>query len=538
MRKFENRGNAIFAIVVVIFLLAACAIAGIFYFKTLSKKPSAEQAGQPALPTVAPAEAERLSNKKNLPLEIVVPEGAGHIVEGFTADGDSKKVVIHIQDIHTNYEAQKNLSKMLEALVRDKDLKLIMVEGGWGNVNLSYLRTYATRERRIEVAEEYLKAGKISGEEYLDIVSDYDIVLEGVEEEALYKQNLDAFFEIEKFRQKGADELERLKSSIRALKKKIYPKQLLELEKAEQDYEEEEVSLADYYKQIDKYAKKTRQDLANSPNFRDFMRVIETEKEIKFPAVEKERTKLIERISKKLPKQKLTALVTKSLEFRLNKLTPGEYHTYLIKVATEAGEEMEEYPNLEKYVLYIKSHEDVDTARLFDEAEKILKKTKEGLTANVHQKRLNEISTAVKVLDNFLHLKLVPNDFDYYKEHKNTFLTTGWIDFLNQQMEKAKVRKARAVPANTIDKNLATLVRFYDIANRRDEVFVKNAISLMDEKGLDLAVLIAGGFHTPPLTQKFRDKNLSYIVVAPHTSQPTDPELYRYILKYKAGAEE
>lgn len=526
--------SAIFILFIVIFLIITPFGKSLLKFPI--KIPAKTQ--QPTLPTVSPAEAESLRAKKVMPIEIIIPEGAGHIVEGFKSKGALKKVIIHIQDIHTNYEAQKNLSRIIETLIKGKGLRLIMVEGGWGNVNLSYLRSYADREHRFKVAEEYLKAGKISGEEYLDIISDYDIDLEGLEDESLYKANLDAFFEIEKFRVKAAGELTTIRTAVERLKKKIYPSQLLELEKAGRDYEDEKITLADYYKYINILARKTRQELLSYPNFENFIRVTESEKHINFPSVEKERSKLIERLSKKLPKQKLTALVTKSLEFRLNKLTPAEYHSYLINEAEGTGESLDSYPNLKRYVNYISSHEDIDTTALFEEAEGLVLKVKDKLITDSRQRRLDEISSSLEVLDNFLNLRLVPNDFIYYKEHKGSFITANWIDFLNREIRRNRIKISPVRPAYTVDKNLSTLVGFYDIANERDDIFVKNAIKLMNEKEQNLAVLITGGFHTPTLARKLRECAVSYIVVAPHTTQQTDPELYRYILKYKSGREE
>jgi len=493
---------------------------------------------QSALPAAVPAETEGVSLKDTLPISINIPEGAGHVVGGYKAKEAGAKVVIHIQDIHTNYEAQKNLSRIIEALIKNNNLRLVMVEGGWGDVSLSYLRSYADTGRRQDVAEEYLKSGKISGEEYLDIVSDYDIALEGVEEEELYKANLDTFFAIEQFRQQASKELNSISSVVDALKKKAYSPQLLELEKIEQEYEDEEISLADYYKHIDLLAKKTKQDLAPYSNFRRFVEVTAQEKAIKFPVVEKERSALIEKMSKKLPKQQLTVLVTKSLEFRLNKLTPSEYHEYLVSEAEEAGEDISSYPNLEKYVVYVRAHEEIDTARLFEEVETLLAATESALIRNENQRKLYEISRSSQVLDNFLNLKLVPNDFTYYKKHRNDFNTASWISFLRQMAKRYKARASLLQPAHTLDKNLSTLVRFYDIANERDDIFVQNTIRLMNQEDVELAVLIAGGFHTPTLKQKLRECGISYIVIAPHTTQQTDPKQYRYILRYKSGKEE
>ncbi len=312
----------------------------------------------------------------------------------------------------------------------------------------------------------------------------------------------------------------------------------MELEKAKQEYEEEKISLADYYKYVDALAKKTKQSLSSYPNFKRFIEVTGLEKDIKFPVVEKERSALIEKLSKKLTKQQLTNLVTKSLEFRLNKLTPSEYHEYLFGEAKAAQEPMSGYPNLEKYLAYVRAHEEIDTAKLFEETEVLSAEIEAALIKNDQQRKLYEISRSLHVLDNFLNLKLVPNDFKYYKQHRNDFNTAAWMSFLQKEAKRYKVRTASLKPAYILDKNLSTLVKFYDLANKRDDAFVQNAIKLMNEENAKVAVLIAGGFHTPSLKQKLKECGMSYVVVAPHTTQQTDPEQYRYILRYKSGKEE
>jgi hypothetical protein len=501
-----------------------------------SKQGTAKQ--KPVVALDVSFSAQSIASTKDMPIPVNIPEGAGHMVEGYTAPGEGAKVIIHIQDIHTNYEAQKNLSRILEALIKENKLQLIMVEGGWGDVSLSYLRSYADTQRRQDVAEEYLREGKISGEEYLDIVSSYDIKLEGIEDETLYKANLDTFFEIETFRHDASKELHSLKIVIDQLKQKIFSPQLVELEKTKNDYDNEQITLADYYRYLYTMAQRTRQNIGAYPNFAGFMDVVESERAIQFPAVEKERTALIEKLSKALSKQDLTTLVTKSLEFRLNKMTPLQYHDYLMATASKAGEQTSRYTNLEKYIQYIRAHEAIDTVRLFEEADDMLRAVEDSLIKDAQQRQLYGISRSAQVLDNFLNIKLMPNDFKYYKDNRNVFITAGWIDFLSQQAERNKLRTTGIKPAYTLDKHLATLVRFYDLANERDDAFVQNAIRLMNEHDVTVAVLIAGGFHTPNLKQKFRECGLSYIVAAPHTTQQTDPEQYRYILKYKSGREE
>ena len=534
-----KRGNSKLSLALSVAGILLLILAGYLYFSDNIPEPfkkmiSGGKEQQVALKDIPPTAVA----KNVLPIPLKIHEGHGHIVEGYRAKEKPEQVIIHIQDIHTNYEAQKNLSNIIEALIKERGLKLIMVEGGWGDVSLSYLRSHADKERRVEVAEEYLEEGKISGEEYLNIISDYDMDIQGVEEEDLYKKNLDTFFKIEDFRQGGTEKVDQLNRIAEALKRKIYPSKLLELEKKHTEYDEEEIALSEFYDYLMKLAKDMRLDASAFYNFQSFVKIAELEEKIDFPRVEKQRANLIEKLSKILQKDKLTPLVTKSLEFRLNKVSPAEYHTYLKQTAAEAGMDLGDYPDLSKYIEYIKSHEDINTNILFKEADLLEKQLKQALTKTEEQKKLWALSRVLKTLHNFLNLKLIPEDFQYYKKHKNDFLISAWAPFLKEGIKKHKIKYSMPTDYAVLDNNLSTLVEFYDIANQRDEIFVEKAVSLMDEKKQTLAVLIAGGFHTPTLTKMFKDKDISYIVVAPKTTQQTDPEQYRYILQYKSGRTE
>ncbi len=524
---------------IVITALAVCFIGGAIFLFIAKPAQLFNKSSDAAKKSVSSSiEKPTISLKASLPIQISIHEGHGHIVEGYKASENPDKVIIHIQDIHTNYEAQKNEANIIEALIKEKGLKLIMVEGGWGDVSLSYLRTQADKERRVEVAEEYLKEGKISGEEYLNIVSDYDMDLQGIEEEALYRKNLDIFFKIESFREEGSKEIAQLNSVVNALKQQAYPSTLLDLEKARADYDEENTSLLEYYDYLGKAAKQAQVNTAGLSTFESFMKVAAAEKTIDFAKVEKQRAALIEKLSKALAKEKLTPLVAKSLEFRLNKITPAEYHLYLKQTAEEAGAGFKDYAELSVYIEYIKSHEEINTNILFKEADLLEEQVEEALAKTEEQKKLRTLTEVLKILDNFLNLKLIPEDFKYYKEHSLEFVISSWIPFLKDSIIKYKVKEVLPADVSVLDSNLSALTEFYDVANQRDDIFVEKALSLMDAKQQKIAVLIAGGFHTPSLTKKLKDRNISYIVIAPKTTQKTDPDQYRYILEYKSGKTE
>ena len=129
--------------------------------------------------------------------DFFVPAGAGFVIDRIepAPSAHTAPVLIHIQEAHANPEAQRHIIRILEDLIAHHGLRLILVEGGSGDVGLADLRAVAAPEQRRQVAEKYLDLGVISAEEYLDLVSDHPLTLWGVEEPALYDQNFEALLD-------------------------------------------------------------------------------------------------------------------------------------------------------------------------------------------------------------------------------------------------------------------------------------------------------------------------------------------------------
>ena len=125
--------------------------------------------------------------------DVMIPADSGYITDTRAAATPEGPLIIHIREAHTNYEGQQHLATILEHLVKRYGLQLILVEGGEGDADLSYLRSQGSRAARKELAEEYLKAGQLSGEEYFEIVSDYPMTLWGVDDQTLYDAHVELF---------------------------------------------------------------------------------------------------------------------------------------------------------------------------------------------------------------------------------------------------------------------------------------------------------------------------------------------------------
>jgi hypothetical protein len=435
-----------------------------------------------------------------------------------------------MQDAHTNYEAQKNAAMIIEGLINKYGLYLILVEGGSRDVSLNQYREQMSLEERKKMAEDSLKNGTIAGEEYLNIASDYPMKLQGIEDRPLYDENMTAFLEVDKLKEAAVLFTNFLTSAVTGLKARVYNKALKELDEKRSGFKEEKVPLAEYVVYLGETAKSKKMNTGAYPNYSHLLASMEMEKGIDFTAVENERASAIDLLSKKLSQDELNELLNKSVDFKGGRITQGQYHNYLKEDMAKAKVDIKAYPNLEKYEQYVSRYEKIDSTALFREIKELQFALEQTLASSGEQKRLLAIANNLELLKEFINLELTPDDFEYFKKNEGDFDTSVWVRFLNDQLAKYKL--TQRIPENTaaIEKITPHLKDFYTIARRRDDIFLNNTRKYMDEEGVNLSVLIAGGFHTPNLLKLFRENNISYVVVAPKVLKPTDDKLYRKIL--------
>lgn len=462
-----------------------------------------------------------------------IPENLGRVKEIFEADYlffSGGRTIIHIQDAHCNYEAQKNMAQILERLINEYGLRLIMVEGGSGDVSLSFLRSRSDKRKREEIAEKYLRKGEISGEEYLNIVSDYDMELYGIEDEELYDANLKSFLDFDSYREEGLRDVERLSSVVEALKLYIYNEALKELEEKKIDYEEKVLSLVEYCQYLKKTAERESLDLRQYDNFIAFTESARLEKEIDFSQAELERNVFVKELAKLLSEYEVRELIDKTKEVKEGVIEPCEYYSFLKGRARNRMDIDRDYPQLNSYIEYIVLSKDINAAELLGELGLLEDEIENALFVENDEKRLSEISKSLSILGKFLKLELPPQEYEYFQEHKPDFSTASWVNFLTDSCRRYNLPHYPSV-SYTIDDNLDKLDDFYQLGIKREKAFFDNMAEKLDESGEKIAVLITGGFHTPRLTCMLKDEGYSYAVVTPVISEKDDAGTYFAVLR-------
>lgn len=470
--------------------------------------------------------------------DIVVPAELGYVVERHepAAAASSRPIIVHIQEAHSNYEAQQHLVGILERLIERCALKLILVEGGEGDVSLAYLRGYGPLEHRKQVAEEYLKAGVLSAEEYLDIVSDSPLILWGVEEDTLYQQNVAAFVEADSLQASLKPVLALVRESAEALTPRLFSAALLELEEQAKAFEQGTLDLGGYAERLGRVADRQGISLEASPNFARLLSARALEGLMQPATLQQEQQVLMDQLTRQADPEPLQRLLAQSRAVRDGTLTQEAFCASLEALATASGISLAQYPTLTHYIRYIEESAQIQPSALAEELDQLAARLRTVLASTPESQTLQTLLAQLDLMEKLVELRLSPEEYQRFQALSSTGeWLARWDTFLTEQL----AHDAMPVPSfhrlEELNAALPTLERFYEAAHRRDAVLVEHAMAKVAETGEPIAVLITGGFHSPKITQLLKEQGVGLVVVAPRVSQATDERLYRAVLRYKSG---
>jgi hypothetical protein len=175
--------------------------------------------------------ANSLANNTFKANNIQVPKDKASIQHVHQGDSNDQKTIINIQDAHSSLEAQESITKVLDTLVSNYDLKLIAIEGSSGYIDTSILKTFPDTKIRDKSAKELLSKGLMSAGEFYAITSDRDnIALYGIDDKSLYRDNLEEFRKVYEINLKINDDISKLVASLEEISSGIYSEDLKKFE--------------------------------------------------------------------------------------------------------------------------------------------------------------------------------------------------------------------------------------------------------------------------------------------------------------------
>lgn len=402
-------------------------------------------------------------------------------------------------------------------------------------MGLAFSRAGKEPAARQALAEQYLKAGEISGEEYLDFVSDYELCLYGVEDSALYDANLALFVQIDSLRPRALSSLQAFLSSIEQLKPLVYNQALQKFDSQVCSFRDRKLALLGYCVYLAQAAKDNALSLDGYPNLMAFLETARLEEDTDFNQAQLERNSLIKWLITQLDEKTGQELLRRSQDFKEEKMSAVTYYSFLQESASAAGVDLaKQYPRLSMYIRYLSLGGGINTQTLLKEAESLKDALCQALAVTPQEQELVGIADGAWRLKKLIDLELTPDEYALWQAQRSRHSLAAWQAFLKEECTRRNLEYV-AIDTAVVDDNLQLWEEFYSMGAFREEAFIENMTAKLEEGEENMAVLIAGGFHAPGITRMLRQRGYSYLVVVPALAEASDAQLYFSVLKKKSS---
>lgn len=397
----------------------------------------------------------------------------------------ARRIVVHIQDVHLNPEAQANIGKAVQALVEKKQIGLVGLEGSFVPVDLSDLRAFDDKDATDMVAEYLLRENRISGAVHALFTSRSEIpAITGVDDPALYHANVEAY-------RSSKDRAVALKKKLDSFENDLI-KRFAELNPALAAFHEQVSRYRDGFLPMGPYVETLAKfNLHSSPEIDVFLEAFHLESTLDFAKVEAERTMLLEQLLAKLNTSQTNDLLDASLAYRLGNLNHTDFYQYLKDLCSRNNLSLSQYKTMGSYIHYVLLTDAINPNKLLPEIAKLEKDVYVSLTKLETEKAIVEEAKRLHLAGKLVDFALTPDEWDEYKTFKSSF---G-------------------------DDSLRPFERFYEMAAARNHAITANVLDAMDRNRASVAVLVTGGFHSPGIDALMKKAGVATVTFVPRITK-------------------
>ncbi|MDP8219636.1 MAG: hypothetical protein P9M03_13025 [Candidatus Theseobacter exili] len=470
-------------------------------------------------------------HNRNVPVsEISIPPNIASINDRFS--GDENRHVILIRDLHCNLEAQLNIARTLEIILKNRDeMPAVFVEGAYGKVKTGLYSAFPDKLVRKKITKKFVKEGVVTGPEYFSIVNGEinSFELWGIEDADLYVDNFKAYRETFQNCEALNELTDKLDSLFVRLTESVADTQLKKFIKVKYSFENDEISISKYMqflKENNFYGIRT----SRYPSFEAFINLIDPMESVNFDLVQQEMEKLLPVLAEKLPNEKVAKLLQMSLEYRMGKAGQSSYFSLLDEMIRSVGL-TEKYMNFCEYMKVVKEESKIDKNSLFQEINGIQADIRNKLAKSEEEKQLCSFSDDFQVIVRSASLELSRDDYSGFSSKRLFEIVRFCKSLFDFSKSKISLPDKDGILrlATEAKSEMKSIQRFYKLAIKRDSALYRNAILRMNEQEAKTAVVICGGFHTDGLKENFRKKGIGYTVLTPMTSQ-VDMTAYKSLM--------
>jgi len=402
-----------------------------------------------------------------------------------------KPAVILLQDIHLNEEAQRGLARMLENITseaRRRSLSIeIGVEGAFHPFEFNAYRAFKDRKLVRDVADAFLHEARIGAPSYFGLVGASPLPsITGVEEPAHYKDNVEAYLSAEKSIPQVAPIFDGKADQLEREKSRVLNPELRVFEAAQSSYRSGSLPLGEFIEKMGRWA-----DLSNSdPELQRFRQAYRLERSIDFSAAERQRTIVLEKLVGHLSAAEIRELTAMGISYKAGEILYADYYRALWALLEKHRLDLSAYPAFMSYLRYVLLVDGFSGAALLAAERKLETGIESRLCRTAEEKRLVGQARVVDLARRLVKFSLTPEE---------------WQEYLSV---RADLSSFSGLPS------LSSFERFYSDADQRSHDMASRILGASPRA--NILVLVAGGFHTPLLSQLLKSQGIPFAIVQPN----------------------
>ena len=466
-----------------------------------------------------------------------IPEAFGKVSEIIPA-APASPVLIHIQEAHANYDAQKNIRNILQHLSKNYGVKLILMEGA-GNKLTPEIFNFFPQDAKLQQAanDKLMQAGELTGAEVFLIDGLANNAKRGIGNEAeaygvenakAYREGHDAYLKVYEGRKITESFLQDFYLQWQKTADRSLGKNLREFLGRGVDFEEARLPLQDWIAFLKGVAARDlKVDLDDVLEQKDwpvlvrYFRLKKIGSQIDLAKVEKEKQEFLRDIQKLGTRSSSLGKALQDVEAvfeRARKSTLPVYETRFVferlMSALPENFSFETYPALRLYIQQLILLSEIQSESLHQEIGALSQKIAAELAKTEAEKKMVELLQGYRLLKKLFTLEL--NREEYLQVKSWGISPAKLLKGLQAEDRRSEVQdKGLKVQGATLEVLFGTAMSFYETAIAREDFMMQNALRRMKETKQTQAVLITGGFHTEGFKKKILDAGSSYISITP-----------------------
>ncbi|MCL2335738.1 MAG: hypothetical protein FWC57_06710, partial [Endomicrobia bacterium] len=383
---------------------------------------------------------------------------------------DAKTVIVNIQDLHCHPEAQKNINKIIETLVKNYNVKSIFVEGGYGKISTSWLDAIENKDLRDSIADGLLNQGRLTAAEYYAVKNNRSDLLFGLEDEKRHKENITRLGYILENKPKYDAVADRVKREIAYLDIKYAGERNKRFNRLLEKYKSGAVTADKFYSVLYKYVKNINEapdkynnilpiTMSDYPNIQNYTELIKIGQKLDMKRVYSQLQMLIGVLKERLPYRVYSSFLqatdnlsnADALSITLNALLDE----YGLRGAING------YAQLDLFLKTQALRANINPVKMIYEEKDLIEKVRIALSYDQTENEVAFLNDFQSYFADYLNNKLLATDYEYFAARFAKF-------------RELYSKYAPTDALKSIEKDFPILDAYYNLNNERNEIFVNN----------------------------------------------------------------